>query len=111
MTNKEIKNNKCIKVCAYLHFKGKHKLTYIGLLTKNGTFKFRKKILRKVALNNLKTTFLYECPGGSLTIPNIDGHSALLSLNLDKFIICYTSFIPKKENSKYIATYWKKNNL
>ena len=95
-----------MRVKAFILFKGKFYLKYIGRLGKNGVFKFRNKQLRKAVLNTLKWTFNYDCLGGSLTIPN--GYLTSEIVKRDKYVTCYSNVMPQKENSKYIVTYWKK---
>lgn len=97
-----------MRVKAMIEFKGKFGLIYIGRLGKNGVFKFRNNQLKKACLKQLKDTFDYDCPGGSLTIPNIDRESVREFFKIDKYLICYCYVIPQIENNKYIVTYWKK---
>ena len=80
-----------MRVKAFIEFKGKFDLIYIGRISKNGIFHFRNKQLRKACLNKLRDTFNYDCLGGSLTIPDINRDSVT----------------PKIENNKYIVTYNK----
>lgn len=97
-----------MRVKAFIEFKGKFGLTYIGKLGKNGIFKFRNKQLRKACLKQLKNTFNYECFGGSLTIPDINRETVKEFFKTDKYLTCYSLVVPEMENNKYIVTYWKK---
>ena len=99
-----------MRVKAYIKFKGDLRLTYIGRIAKNGKFHFRNKQLRKACLNKLRDTFNYDCPGGSLTIPDINRELVKDSFKIDKYLICYCNVVPEKENNKYILTYWKNSN-
>ena len=97
-----------MRVKAFINWKGKFSLVYIGRVGKNGLFKFRNKQLKKACLNKLKETFHYECPGGSLTIPNLNRESVRYRLLKDGYVIAYQYVIPEKEDSKkYIVTYRK----
>lgn len=96
-----------MRVKAFIEFKGKFDLIYIGRISKNGIFHFRNKQLRKACLNKLRDTFNYDCPGGSLTIPDINRDSVRERVKSDKYITCYVSVTPKRENNKYIVTYNK----
>ena len=95
-----------MRVKAFIKFKGKFQLTYIGRIGKKGIFKFRNKQLRKASLNRLRDIFNYDCPGGSLTISDIDRYYDIIKE--DKYVTCYNNVTPEKENSKHIVTYWKK---
>ena len=97
-----------MRVKAYINWKGNFSFTYIGRTGKNGIFRFRNKHLKKACLNRLKEVFNYECPGGSLTIPNLNRESVRYCLLKDGYVIAYHSVIPQKEDSKkYIVTYRK----
>lgn len=97
-----------MKVKACIKFKNNNlKLTYIGRIGKNGVFHFRNKQVRKACLNKLRETFNYDCPGGSLTIPDVNDRNMEI-IERDGFITCYNSVIPEKENNKYIVSYIKK---
>jgi hypothetical protein len=95
-----------MRVKAYITFKGKFGLTYIGRIGKNGVFKFRNNQLRKACLNGLRNIFCYDCPGGSLTIPDLNRRTKYI-IDRDKYVTCYHSVIPRKEDKKHIVTYWK----
>jgi len=99
--------NNNMRVKALINFKGKFCYTYIGRISKDGKFHFRNKQLRKACYKRFKETFHYECDGGSLTIPDIDRKSVKVIFNIDKYLICYNCVVPKKEDNKYIVTYWK----
>lgn len=96
-----------MKVKAYITFKGKSGLTYIGRISKNGVFHFRNTQLKKACYNNLKSTFHYDCDGGSLTIPDINRESIKHVFKRYKYITCYSNVTPKKEDNKNIVTYFK----
>jgi hypothetical protein len=96
-----------MRVKTYIEFKGRFRLIYIGKIGKNGVFKFRNKQLRKASYKQLKTTFHYECLGGTLTIPNLNSDMSKYHIKMDNAVYAYQSVVPKKENSKYIVTYWK----
>ena len=97
-----------MRVKAYIEFKGKFELIYIGRVGKSGRFKFRNNQLRKACLNQLKNDFYYECFGGCLTIPDINREVVKELLQRYKYLTCYSKAIPEMENNKYIVTYWKK---
>ena len=97
-----------MRVKAFINWKGKFSLVYIGRVGKNGFFKFRNRQLKKACLNTLREVFKHECPGGSLTIPNLNRKSVKYNLLQDGYVIVYNSVIPEKEDSKkYIVTYRK----
>jgi len=98
-----------MRVKSYIEFKGEFKLTYIGRIGKKGIFNFRNNQLKKACLNKLKVTFHYDCPGGSLTIPDINRYPICEIVKQDKYVVCYESVIPEKKNSKHIVTYLKNN--
>lgn len=99
-----------MRVKAFIKFKSdKLSLTYIGRISKDGKFRFRNGQLRKACLNQLKDIFYYDCSGGSLTIPDINRETVKEMVKVDKYVICYACVVPKKENNKYILTYWKLN--
>jgi hypothetical protein len=95
-----------MRVKAIIKFKEKYGLIYIGRISKNGIFHFRNIQLRKACLNQLKETFKYDCPGGSLTISDINKKTTKDMFKIDKYITCFSCVIPEKENNKYIVTYW-----
>ena len=97
-----------MRIKAYITYKGKFRLTYIGRTSKNGNFHFRNKQLKKACYKKLKETFCYDCEGGSLAIPNINNKTTKYIFEIDKYITCYSSIIPENINKEIIATYWKK---